>query len=168
LDSLVPSCFVIFGARLRPDGSPGPALKRRVAGAVAAAAGRRDARFLVSGAQPRGGRTEAAVMRELLRGAGVDEARILVEDEAHNTRSSAINCAAVLRAHPGLSPVLVCSDRFHQPRCVLLLRACGVAARAAPMPNERAAMRPQVWLFYRLRELAAIPYDALMIALRRR
>jgi uncharacterized SAM-binding protein YcdF (DUF218 family) len=164
----VPACFVIFGARLRPDGSPGAALDRRVAGALAAASGQGDARFLVSGAQPRGGRTEAAVMRELLRAAGIGDSRILMEDQAHNTRSSAINCAAILRAHPGLSPVLVCSDRFHQPRCVLLLRACGIAARAAPMPNERAAMRPQVWLFYRLRELAAIPYDTLMIALRGR
>jgi vancomycin permeability regulator SanA len=159
---------VIFGARLRPDGRPGPALERRVAGALAAAAGNREARFLVSGAQPRGGRTEAAVMRELLHTAGIDDARILVEDAAHNTRSSAIHCAAILRAQPALSPVLVCSDRFHQTRCVMLLRACGIAARAAPMPDERAAMRWQVWLFYRLRELAAIPYDALMIALRRR
>ena len=76
--------------------------------------------------------------------------------------------AAILRAHPELSPVLVCSDRFHQARCVMLLRACGVAARAAPMANERTTMRWQLWLFYRLRELAALPYDALMIALRRR
>ena len=162
----MPTCFVIFGARLRPDGSPGPALERRVAGALAAASGQGDARFLVSGAQTQGGRTEAAVMRELLRRAGIDDSRILVENEAHNTRSSAVNCAAILRAHPELSPVLVCSDRFHQPRCVLLLRACGIAARAVPMPDERAAMRPQVWLFYRLRELAAIPYDTLRIELR--
>lgn len=164
----MPACFVIFGARLRPDGSPGPALERRVAGALAAASGQSDARFLVSGAQPQGGRTEAAVMRELLRRAGIDDSRILVENEAHNTRSSAVNCAAILRAHPALSPVLVCSDRFHQPRCVLLLRACGIASRAVPMPDERMAMRPQVWLFYRLRELAAIPYDTLRIALRGR
>lgn len=164
----MPSCYVIFGARLRADGRPGPALIRRVAGAVAAASNESDARFLVTGAQPRGGRTEAAVMCELLHGAGIPDARILVEDQAHNTRASATHCAAILRAHPGLSPVLVCSDRFHQTRCVMLLRACGIAARAAPMPNERAAMRWQLWLFYRLREVAALPYDALMIALRRR
>jgi vancomycin permeability regulator SanA len=164
----VPSCFVIFGARLRPDGSPGPALKRRVAGALAAAQGQSEAHFLITGAQPRGGRTEAAVMRDLLRKAGIPESRLVVEDAAHNTRSSAIYCAAILRARPDLSPVLVCSDRFHQARCVLLLRACGVMARAAAMPDERTAMRRQVWLFYRLRELAAIPYDALMITLRRR
>jgi uncharacterized SAM-binding protein YcdF (DUF218 family) len=164
----VPSCFVIFGARLHPDGRPGPALTRRVVGAVAAASGQPDARFLVTGAQPRGGRTEAAVIRELLHKAGIHDSRILVEDAAHNTRASAILCAAILRNHPGLSPVLVCSDRFHQARCAMLLRACGIAARAAPMANERAAMRWQLWLFYRLRELAALPYDALMIALRRR
>ena len=143
-------------------------MTRRVAGAIAAASGEPDARFLVTGAQPRGGRTEAAVMRELLRKAGIDDSRILVEDAAHNTRASAIHCAAILRAHPELSPVLVCSDRFHQARCVMLLRACGIAARAAPMANERETMRWQLWLFYRLREFAALPYDALMVACRRR
>jgi uncharacterized SAM-binding protein YcdF (DUF218 family) len=164
----VPSCYVIFGARLRPDGRPGPALLRRVAGALAAAANEPEARFLVTGAEARGGRTEAAVMHELLREAGIDDARIMVEDQAHNTRSSAVRCAAILRAHPGLSPVLVCTDRFHQGRCLMLLRACGIAARAAPMADERATMRWQLRLFYRLRELAALPYDAVMIALRRR
>jgi vancomycin permeability regulator SanA len=159
---------VIFGARLRSDGRPGPALLRRIAGALAAAAGEPKARFLVTGAQPRGGRTEAAVMRELLHKAGIHDSRILVENTADNTRASAIRCAAILRAHAELSPVLVCSDRFHQARCVMLLRACGIAARAAPMLDERAVMRWQLWLFYRVRELAALPYDALMIALRRR
>lgn len=164
----MPACFVIFGARLRPDGTAGPALKRRLAGALAAAGSARDARFLVSGAQPQAGRTEADVMRELLRAAGVSDDRILLERAAHNTRSSAVNCAAMLRARPDLTPVLVCSDRFHQPRCVLLLRRCGIDAAPAPMDDERRAMRWHLWLFYRLRELIAIPYDAAMITVRGR
>jgi uncharacterized SAM-binding protein YcdF (DUF218 family) len=164
----MPACYIVFGARLRPNGSAGPALKRRVAGALAAAQGQADARFLVTGAQPRAGRTEAEIMRDMLRAAGVADQRILVDDGAENTRSSAINCAAILRARPALRPVLVCSDRFHQPRCATLLRLCGIGADAAPMPDERREMRRHVWLFYRLRELAAIPYDAARLALRRR
>ena len=164
----MPHCFVIFGARLKPDGTAGPALRRRIAGAIAAAQGQPDAQFLVTGAQPQAGRTEAEVMRQLLRAAGIPDDRILVEDNAHNTRASAINCAAMLRARPALRPVLACSDRFHQRRCVLLLRQCGVPAEAAPMPDERRDMRAPVWLFYRLRELAAISYDATRLALRRR
>jgi vancomycin permeability regulator SanA len=163
----MPPCLVIFGARLRPDGSAGPALKRRVAGALAAARGRSDAVFLVTGAQPRSGVTEAAVMRDLLRESGVSDDRILVESAAHNTRSSAINCAAILRTRPDLGPILVCSDRFHQARCVLLLRLCGIEGEAAAMPDERGEMRRQLWLFYRLREFAAMPYDALMLLLHR-
>jgi uncharacterized SAM-binding protein YcdF (DUF218 family) len=163
----VPACFVIFGARLRPDGTAGPALRRRIAGALAAAQGQPDARFLVTGAQPQAGRTEAAVMREMLRGVGIAGDRILVEEKAHNTRSSAILCAAILHTRPELRPVLVCSDRFHQPRCAMLLRQCGIEAQPAPMPQERREMRPHVWLFYRLRELAAMPYDAARLALRR-
>jgi vancomycin permeability regulator SanA len=164
----MPSCFVIFGALLKPDGSAGPALMRRVRGALAAARDRDDAVFLVTGAQPRAGITEAAVMRRLLREAGISDDRILVEAEAHNTRSSAIACAAMLKGRPELRPVLVCSDRFHQARCVMLLRLCGIPAAPASMPDERSEMRPQIWLFYRMRELVAIPYDALMIVLRRR
>jgi uncharacterized SAM-binding protein YcdF (DUF218 family) len=164
----VPACFVIFGARLRPDGTAGAALKRRVAGALAAAPEHRDAVFIVSGAQPQSGITEADVMRDLLRTANVPDDRILIENHAHNTRASAINCAAILKSRPELAPIWVCSDRFHQPRCIMLLRLCGITAEAAPMPDERRMMRWQLWLFYRLREFAAIPYDAMMIALRRR
>lgn len=162
------ACFIIFGARLKPDGTPGPALKRRVAGALAAAESQRDAIFLVTGAQPQAGRTEAMVMHEMLRAAGIEDDRILVEAEAHNTRGSAVNCAAMLRVQPVLQPVLVCSDRFHQRRCVILLRRCGIEAAPAPMPDERRAMRFQLWLFYRLRELIAIPYDTALIAVRGR
>jgi vancomycin permeability regulator SanA len=162
------ACYVIFGARLRPDGTAGPALKRRIAGAVAAAHGQADARFLVTGAQPQAGRTEAEIMREMLRAAGIAGHRILIEDAAHNTRSSAVNCAAILHARPDLRPVLICSDRFHQPRCAMLLRRCGIAADMAAMPDERREMRLHVWLFYRLRELAAVPYDAARLALRNR
>ena len=164
----MPHCLVIFGARLKPDGTAGPALRRRIAGALAAAQGQPDAHFLVTGAQPQAGRTEAEVMRQLLRAAGIADHRILTEDAAANTRASAINCSAMLRARPTLRPVRVCSDRFHQARCVLLLRQCGLAAEAAPMPDERREMRAHVWLFYRLRELAAISYDATRLALRRR
>jgi vancomycin permeability regulator SanA len=163
----MPACYVIFGARLRPDGTAGPALERRIAGALAAAQGQPDARFLVTGAQPQAGRTEADVMRQLLRAAGIADDRILVEDAAPNTRASALLCAAILHAQAELRPVLICSDRFHQPRCAMLLRQCGIAAHAAPMPDERRAMRTHVWLFYRVRELAAIPYDAARLALRR-
>jgi uncharacterized SAM-binding protein YcdF (DUF218 family) len=164
----MPACYVIFGARLKPDGSAGAALKRRIAGALAAARNNPDAHFLVTGAQPQAGRTEAEIMRQLLIAAGIPEERILVEDAAHNTRSSAINCTAMLHARPALRPVAVCSDRFHQPRCILLLRQCGLAAEMVPMPDERREMRAHVWLFYRLREVAAITYDATRLALRRR
>jgi len=164
----MPACFVIFGARLRPDGSPGPALRRRVAAALEAARGMPDAVFLVTGGQPRAHRTEAAVMLHLLEEAGIPRARIIVEDKAANTRASAYLCAAILRARGDLSPVFACSDRFHLPRCVWLLRLAGVRATAARVPDERRQMRPALWGFHVAREIAAIVYDTLAMGLRRR
>lgn len=164
----MPACYVVFGARLRPDGAPGPALIRRIDGALAAARDAAGALFLVTGGQPRAGRTEAAAMRDLLLAAGIAPARILIEDRARNTRASAIECAAILRARPDLAPVLVCSDRFHQPRCVWLLRRVGIAAVAAPMPDERVAMRRPLWLYSWVRELVAIPYDTSALLVRSR
>lgn len=162
----MPACLVIFGAKLRPDGSAGPALARRVAGALEAASGVADAVFLVTGGQPQAGKTEAAVMRDRLCAAGIEPARILVEDQAYNTRDSALRCGAILRGHSDLTPILVCSDRYHQPRCVWLLRLLGVSAAAAAMPNERHVMRLALWLFSYLREAVAIVYDTIRIKLR--
>lgn len=164
----MPACFIVFGAVLRPDGSPGPALLRRIEGALAAAKGDPDAVFLVTGGQPRSDVTEAAVMARLLREAGIAADRILIEDAAVNTRDSALRCAAMLRERPTLGPVLACSDRFHQPRCVWLLRRAGIEAVAAPMPDERPAMRMNAWLYYRLREAAALAAERAAIILRRR
>lgn len=162
----MPACYVIFGAKLRPDGGAGPALSRRVGGALTAAHGSADAVFLVTGGQPRSGLTEAAVMCNLLRAAGVAPERIIVEDQARNTRDSALRCAAILRGRPDMTPILVCSDRFHQPRCAWLLRRLGVDASLAPMPNERHVMRSALWLSARLREAVAIVYDTIRIILR--
>lgn len=162
----MPACLIIFGAKLRSDGSAGPALTRRVAGALEAASGFADAVFLVTGGQPQAGKSEAAVMRDRLREAGIEPARILVEDQARNTRDSALRCAAILRGRRDLTPILVCSDRFHQPRCAWLLRRLGVDAAAAPMPNERRAMRAALWLFSCLREAVAVGYDTVRIILR--
>ncbi|HEX6978777.1 MAG TPA: YdcF family protein [Alphaproteobacteria bacterium] len=164
----MPACFVIFGAKLRPDGSPGPALRRRVAAALEAARGIPDAVFLVTGGQPRAYRTEATVMLRLLEEAGIPRERIIVEDKAANTRASAYLCAAILRARGDLTPVLVCSDRFHLPRCVWLLRLAGVRAAAARVPDERSQMRPALWGLCVAREIVAIVRDTIAMGLRRR
>ena len=93
--------------------------------------------------------------------------RILVEGAAHDTLSSVENCAAIIaRTHPA-SPVVVASDRYHLARCVLLFRLYGVEARGLRIESGLTANGPLRWLYYYLRECAALPWDAALAVIKR-
>nr|WP_256476453.1 YdcF family protein [Siccirubricoccus soli] len=154
--------ILIFGAAVRPDGTASPTLQLRVAAA---------ARFgeallvpplyLPSGAKGLHGEAESTVMARLLREAGVPADRIREEPTGTDTLSSVLALAEMLKDHPG--PVWAATSRFHQPRCLLLLRLAGLPARPVPIGGARGAQR---W-WWRLREVPALPYDALLMLLRR-
>ncbi len=59
-------------------------------------------------------------------------------------------------------PVRLASSGYHLPRCLLLLRLAGVRATACPPPPA-----PRWPWYWRLREALALPYDAVLMALRR-
>lgn len=145
-----------MGARVLPGGRPSGALRRRVAAAVAAAGPA--TRFLVTGAVGGHPPSEARVMAELLRAAGVPEARIALEETGTDTLSSLIACVHILRV-AGARDVVVCSDAYHLPRCRAVLRALGVRAGAAPAHGARAATGTLRWLWALAREAAGLPWD---------
>ncbi|MFT8246555.1 YdcF family protein [Roseomonas sp. BN140053] len=152
------AAIVIFGAAVRPDGSPSPTLRRRVL-----AARRFGARlhppplFVPTGGQGRHGPPEATVMVRLLREQGVAEADLLPEPTGTDTLSSARAVAALLSGWSG--PVFAASSGYHIPRCTLLLRLLGLPARPGPFPIPRPGFPEGYW---RLRESAALPYDAVL------
>ncbi len=154
--------IVIFGAGVRPDGHPSATLRHRVAAAVAL--GRNLARplFIPTGAKGRHGDAEAVVMARLLTEAGFGADSILCEDTGTDTLSSAIAVRRILRALPP-APVYACSSAYHLPRCRLLLRLAGVPARPCPPPAVPAATRAVKRWYWRLREVPALPYDALLM-----
>ena len=159
--------IVIFGAAVRRDGSPSPTLLRRVQ--AAAVFGRRfDAPLYVpTGAVGRFGASEASVMAELLVELGVPEAAILREETGRDTLSSARAVARLLRARGHAGPVYAVSSAYHLPRCVLLLRIAGLPAAAGRPPPFPAAQDFRKRWYWRLRELAALPFDGVqMLALR--
>lgn len=160
--------IVIFGAALRPGGKPSGALRRRVEGAFRLGQTLHDPVYLPTGGVGRFPPAEALVMRDLLLGLGVRPEQILTEDVAHDTLSSAVNCAAIMRMRGDVGRVFACSSRWHIPRCRMLLRAVGIAAEAAPMPPELPALGISSWLWYCMREAAAIPYDAIAVRRYRR
>jgi uncharacterized SAM-binding protein YcdF (DUF218 family) len=168
LDPLLRDYIVIFGAALRPGGTPSNALRRRVEGAYRLGRTLRDPIYLPTGGVGRFPPAEALVMHDLLLGLGARPEQIILEDAAHDTLSSAVNCAAILRMRGDVGRVFACSSRWHIPRCRMLLRAVGIAAEAAPMPPELPILGISSWLWYCMREAAAFPYDAIAIRWHRR
>ena len=149
---------MIFGCGVLPGGRPSATLRARVDAAFRC--GGRGARYLPTGAIGRHPPSEARVMAALLAEMGVPPSQITLEETATDTLSSALACARLLAGESG--PVRACSSGYHLPRCVMLLRLAGIRAAPCPAPPQPA------WAWYwRLREAAALPYDALLMVGRR-
>jgi uncharacterized SAM-binding protein YcdF (DUF218 family) len=154
--------IVIFGAAVRPDGQPSATLRRRVEAAAALGRGLPGAIYIPTGGIGRHGPAEAAVMAALLRELGVDAAAIRPEPTAHDTVSSVRAVRRMLAGHRGI--VFAATSAYHLPRCLLLLRLAGLAARPCPPPPAPAAAAWRKRWWWRLREVPAIPWDAAFVA----
>ncbi len=165
---MLPSVRIIFGAAVRPDGSPSGVLRRRVEAALASARDDLDGLFLVTGAVGRFGPSEAVVMATLLEEAGVSPERILLEEAGTDTLSSALRCCEILEARRnGVGRILVCTSAFHAPRCRRLLRLLGVRASVATASRDRRGSRPLRHLYFVLREAPASVWDVTLVLLGR-
>jgi vancomycin permeability regulator SanA len=164
-ESVPTQWVVILGAAVGPGGRPSPAMRRRVAAALAAGdVGA--ARFLPTGGVGRHPPAEAEVMRRLLIAAGVPPEHIAVEDTGTDTLSSLLACARILRA-AGAERIRVATDGFHAPRCRAVLWAVGLHASAASAPGARAAYGTARWLRAVVHESLALPWDVVLARLRR-
>ena len=155
--------IIIFGAAVRPDGTPSPTLRHRVA--AAARFGARFGRplFIPTGAKGLHGDAEAAVMARQLVEAGYPETAIRTEETGTDTLSSVRAVARMVRPVGPPPRVYACTSAYHLPRCLLLLRLAGIRAHACPPPPVPAATRRSLRWFWRLRETPALPYDALLM-----
>ena len=147
---------------MRPGGRPSGTLLLRVESAVAFGARFAEALFVPTGAVGRFGPSEASVMAAMLEARGVPQSRILLEETGTDTLSSALAVVALLRARGVTAPVFVATSLYHQPRCLLVLRLLGVRARAAVPPVVPAATHWWRRCYWWLREVPAIPYDAML------
>jgi uncharacterized SAM-binding protein YcdF (DUF218 family) len=84
---------------------------------------------------PRAGRTEAAVMRELLLGAGVPASRIILEDRARTTLEN-FACSGPILRRLGAGRVLLVTDAWHMTRALLLARRHGLLPEPSPVPQS--------------------------------
>ena len=154
--------IVIFGAAVRPDGTASDTLLRRVAAAAAFGAVQDQPLYVPTGAVGRHGPSEASVMAGLLAGFGVLAENIMLEETGTDTLSSARAVARLLRGHRG--PVFAASSAYHLPRCLALLRIAGLRAEKCPPPPLPTATGIGKRWFWRLREMAATPWDIAIIS----
>lgn len=157
--------IVIFGAAVRDDGTPSGVLKRRIEGGYSAWRRLPQARLLLSGAAADHRPSEAAVMRDVLLAKGVPEDALLLDESSRDTFDSALAAWRLLGpAHPDIR-LWACSSGFHNPRCRLLLRLQGFRTGAVQIPPSRHRLSRGKYLYWCLREIPAIPWDAFLMVI---
>lgn len=148
--------IVVFGAVVRPDGSPSASLLRRARHGAAAAMAHPDAPVLCSGGVCRPGTpSEASIIARVLVEEGVPSARLLLDEASLSTLDNVEATVAQVRAGGHLS-VIACSDAYHLPRIRILLALHGVRSLAWPCA-EPAPFGHR--LSMALRECLAVPHN---------
>ena len=102
-------------------------------------------------------------MRKALIDSGVPASRIVMELRGEDTLQSVRLCHQLIERRGDCNRVVCCTSRYHQPRCALLLKMLGYRVVLPPVAMTRGRLS---WFgFARLfvRELAAVPYDALLL-----
>lgn len=150
---------IILGAALRDDGSPSPAMARRVARGVELLRRGRAAALLMTGGATTTAVPEARMMRDLALAEGVDAARVVVEGRALNTIQNALFCRPLLRRHRWRRVVVV-TDSFHVPRAAYIFRRFGLRVR---VEGVRPARPSAQWWLAHLREAAALPWTIIRV-----
>lgn len=151
---------IVLGAMVAPDGSPSPALVRRVSHAVDLARRGRVGHLLMSGGAVRHPVPEAHVMRGLALAAGVPTEQLHVEDASLNTIGNALLSRAIVEEQ-GWRRLLVVTDSCHMMRSLYTFHRLGLKVHPAPAWPETAP-RPE-WYMAWLREAFALPWTIIRV-----
>lgn len=151
---------IVLGAMVRPDGSPSPALVRRVAHGVRLVEEGRVGHLLMSGGAVRHTVPEAHVMRDLALAAGVAADRLHVEDTSLNTIGNALRSRAIMKER-GWHRLLVVTDACHMMRSLYTFHRLGLKVHPAPV-WPKTAPRPE-WYIAWLREAFALPWTIIRV-----
>ena len=146
---------VVLGAA-QYNGVPSAVFRARLSHAVELVLDGAASRLVVTGGRQLGDRfSEAGVARAYALQHGIPADRILSETTGHDTRSSLVNVAAVLRRE-GLHRALFVSDRTHMLRVLLIAGELGIEARGSPTASSPTDVSPLARIYATLRELAAL------------
>lgn len=92
--------------------------------------------------------------------------RLLIDDVSTDTFDSVVVASRLVHAG-AYSGCTIISDGYHLPRIALMFRILGVSAEVGPVAAGRHGAPLGYWLWMRVREAVATPYDALITLVRR-
>jgi vancomycin permeability regulator SanA len=146
---------VVFGARVRTDGTASLTLANRVrTGSELYREGFADSIVMTGGIEPTGF-DETIVMRDLAVQLGVPSGAIILDPGGHNTDASVANTSRIFDDN-GARRILAVSQFYHLPRIKLAYARAGVdvwtvPARTILVPRTWAIVAreiPAFWLYY--------------------
>ena len=125
---------VVLGMALE-DGKPTGDLLLRLDTAQRYLEKHPDCTLILTGGNPDGsGRTEAAVMKDILTERGVPEDKMILEDGASTTRDNFANTARIVDPS---EPLVFISSNYHMDRAVSMAKEAGfTAVKRCPAPSD--------------------------------
>jgi uncharacterized SAM-binding protein YcdF (DUF218 family) len=151
---------IVLGAMVRPDGSPSPAMVRRVGQGVRLIQAGRVGHLLMSGGAVRHAIPEAHVMRDLALAAGIAADRVHVENASVNTIGNALLSRPIVEER-GWKHLLVVTDACHMVRSLYTFHRLGLKVHAAPAWPSRTPGRE--WYVAWIREAFALPWTIIRV-----
>ena len=144
-----PELIVVLGGGMQPDGTPAASTLARATAGADLAREHPDAAIICSGSHGVGRRpkrSEAASMADIIVAAGVDRARIFLEDQSRDTIGNAVHVAERYLAAIAPRPIFLVTSPFHLDRSVKTFALVvgpqwpmrGVASEPASDDPERA------------------------------
>jgi SanA protein len=128
---------IVFGAQLRPDGTPKPYLAARLNVGVQLFRAGRVRALLVSGDAHGTSGDEVSAMTRYLESRGVPAAKLVIDPDGLDTYDT---CARAVRVY-GVKKALLISQDFHVPRAVTLCRHLGIDADGISAPVDDGTLR---------------------------
>jgi len=151
---------IVLGAMVRPDGSPSPALARRVEHGVRLVRQGRADNLLMSGGAVRHPIPEAHVMRDLALQSGIAAERLHLEDASVNTIGNALLSRPLVEAR-GWRRLLVVTDACHMARSLYVFHRFGLPVHPSPAWPEAGPAAEWYWAW--LREAFALPWTVIRV-----
>ena len=147
--------IVTLGARVLPDGSPGPDLRSRTVHSVALFQGGLASYLICAGGYSGDRWSAAAVSRKLAIQLGVPDGRILLAEDSMSTQEDAEQVALLMRDRQWSSAIVV-SHPLHLLRARILFGREGILVLTSPTPLEEGEMSLEVRAYYTVREAMGV------------